>query len=91
MAKATLEVPSLLREFIAGVPGGIKTDADGRLYVASRGVGVYSAAGKFERALIDQTNCSNSTFGEGNFEYLFAASRGDVYRIRIDVKGAVQY
>jgi gluconolactonase len=76
---------------IAGVPGGIRTDADGRYYIAARGIAVYTSAGKLERTLMDSTNCTNCTFGEGDLEYLFAASRGDIYRIKMGVKGALQY
>ena len=75
----------------AGVPGGIRTDVDGRFYVAARGIGVYTSAGKPERILIDSTNCTTCTFGEADSEYLFAASRGDIYRIKVGVKGALQY
>lgn len=76
---------------IAGVPGGIRTDVDGRLYIAARGISIYTAAGKLERTLIDSTNCSTIAFGEGDVESLFAAARGEIYRIKMGVKGALQY
>lgn len=76
---------------ISGVPGGIRTDVDGRLYVAAKGIAVYTAAGKLERTLIDSNNCTNCTFGEADLEYLFVSSRSDIYRIKMGVKGALQY
>jgi len=76
---------------VAGVPGGMRTDAEGRLYVAARGIAVYSAAGKLERTMIDSTDCTNCTFGGAELEYLFVSARADVYRIQAGVKGALQY
>lgn len=76
---------------VAGVPGGIRLDAEGRLYVAARGVAVYSAAGKLERTFIDYENTSNCAFGGADLETLFIAARGNLYRVKPGVKGALQY
>ena len=76
---------------IAGVPGGIKTDVEGRLYVAARGVSVYSAGGKFERLYVEGENASNCAFGENDFESLFVAARSSIFRVKTGVKGALQY
>jgi gluconolactonase len=76
---------------IAGVPGGIRTDVDSRLYVAARGVAVYSPDGKLQRTLVESENASNCTFGENNFESLFVSVRTSIFRIRAGVKGALQY
>ena len=76
---------------IVGVPGGVKTDADGRLYVAAKGLGIYSPAGKLDRYLYDDINVTNCAFGEGDMEHLFMSMRGDIYRAKLGVKGAFQY
>jgi gluconolactonase len=76
---------------VTGVPGGIRTDVDGRLYVAAKGVAVYSPQGKLERTLLESDNTWNCAFGEGDFESLFIAARGSIYRVKIGVKGALQY
>lgn len=76
---------------VAGVPGGIRTDVDGRLYVAAKGVAVYSAAGKLERTLIDSEIATNCAFGEGEFETLFIAARSAIFKVKLGVKGALQY
>ena len=76
---------------IAGVPGGIKTDMEGRIYVCARGVSIYSAAGKFQRTLLEGDNVSNCAFGEENLESLYMTSRGSVYKAEVGVKGALQY
>jgi gluconolactonase len=76
---------------ISGVPGGIKTDVEGRIYVAARGVSVYTAAGKLERTLLEIENVSNCAFGEADFEYIFMSARGNIFRAHTGVKGALQY
>ena len=76
---------------VKGVPGGIRTDVDGRFYVAARGVGIYSPEGKLQRTLLESENASNCAFGEGDLESLFIAARDSVYRVKLGVKGALQY
>lgn len=74
-----------------GVPGGIRTDAEGRLYVAAKGIAVYSAQGRLERTLLETENTTNCTFGSGDLASLFVAARNAAYRVRPGVKGALQY
>jgi gluconolactonase len=76
---------------IAGVPGGIKTDMDGRLYVAAKGVATYSPQGRLQRTLLEGQRATNCAFGDGTLETLFIASVGDVFRVKLGVKGALQY
>ncbi len=76
---------------IKGVPGGIKTDAEGRLYVAALGIHVYSAQGRQERTLMDSTVITNCAFGEPEIDALFVSARGSIFRLRLGVKGALQY
>jgi gluconolactonase len=76
---------------IEGVPGGIRTDVDGRLYVAARGLAIYTPHGKLERTLIETERTSNCAFGEGDFKSLFIAARGVIYRVKLDVAGAIPY
>lgn len=76
---------------IVGVPGGIRTDVDGRLYVAARGVAVYTPQGKLQRIFMETENTSNCAFGAGDLESLFIAARRSLYRIKPGVKGALQY
>ncbi len=76
---------------VVGVPGGVKTDVDGRLYVAAKGVGVYSADGRLERTLLEGVRAVNCAFGEASTESLFIGARGDIFRVKPGVKGALQY
>lgn len=76
---------------VAGVPGGIRTDVEGRFYVAAKGIAVYSPQGRLERTLLESENTSNCAFGEGDLETLFVAARGSIFRVKLGVKGALQY
>ena len=76
---------------IEGVPTGLRVDAAGRLYVSANGLAVYSAEGKLLRTLLSPLRIVNCTFGDTDLESLFVATPKDVYRVRVGVKGALQY
>jgi gluconolactonase len=76
---------------VAGVPGGLRTDVDGRFYVAAKGVAIYTPDGKLQRTILASENVANCAFGEGDLESLFIAARGNVFRVKLGVKGALQY
>lgn len=76
---------------IAGVPGGLKTDEKGRFYVAAKGLGVYTPQGKLLHTFLPGEVITNCAFGDGDMQTLYACSRKLVYKIRLGVKGAVQY
>lgn len=76
---------------IEGVPGGIRTDVDGRLYVAAKGLDIYSPQGKLEQQLLAGEIITNCAFGNNDFETLYIAGRTRIYKIRLGVKGALQY
>lgn len=76
---------------VAGVPGGLRTDVTGRIYVAAKGVAAYSPGGRLERTLLEGQRAVNCAFGEADLESLFIASRGSIYRVKLGVKGALQY
>ena len=69
---------------------GMRTDRDGRLYVATRmGIQVCDQAGRVN-CIIPTPNgrVSNLTFGGDNFDTLFATSGDRVYRRKVKVRGA---
>jgi gluconolactonase len=83
-------------EKIAGVPDGIRTDEKGNLYVAAKVVYVYSLPGGSNGAkLLGEVPVgetpSNLAFGDPDLETLFITARTSVYRVRLGVKGALQY
>jgi gluconolactonase len=79
-------------EKISGVPDGIRTDEKGNLYVAAKAVYVYSLpnARLLGEIPVGETP-SNIAFGDPDLETLFITARTSVYRVRLGVKGALQY
>jgi gluconolactonase len=79
-------------EKISGVPDGIRTDEKGNLYVAAKSVYVYSLpnARLLGEVPVGETP-SNIAFGDPDLETLFITARTSVYRVRLGVKGALQY
>jgi gluconolactonase len=73
---------------IDGVPGGIRVDEKGNLWIAAKEIAVYSPEGKLLRSTPTHGLPSNLTFGEPDGKSLFITARGSVYRARLDVKGA---
>ena len=76
---------------IEGVPGGIRLDEKGNLYLAARHLLIYTSAGKLIRKVELPEPTSNCAFGEGDLESLFVTARSQVFRIRVPVKGALLY
>ena len=76
---------------IEGVPDGIRTDEKGNLYVAAKGILVYSPEGKLLTTIPVGETPSNCAFGDSDLQTLYITARTSLYRVRLDVKGAVQY
>jgi gluconolactonase len=76
---------------IAGIPDGIKTDETGNLYVAAERIEMYTSEGKHLGSLFTHETPSNCAFGDGDFQSLYITARTSVYRVRMNVKGSVQY
>jgi len=76
---------------IEGIPDGIRTDEKGNLYVAAKGIAVYSSEGKLLTTIPVAETPSNCAFGDPDFQTLYITARTSVYRVRLEVKGAVQY
>jgi gluconolactonase len=76
---------------IEGVPGGLRTDEKGNLYVAAKYLSVYSPRGELLHDIHLSQSPTNLTFGDPDFSTLYITARNAVYRVRIGVKGALQY
>jgi gluconolactonase len=76
---------------IDGVPGGIGVDEKGNLYVAARGIAVYSPEGRLVHVMETKELPSNCGFGDADSKSLFITERGFLFRVRLDVKGALVY
>lgn len=71
---------------IAGVPGGIRTDEAGNLYVTAKGVFIYSPGGKQLHFIEMQYRPTNCALGEVDRKTLFITSGANVYRARFDAQ-----
>lgn len=81
-------------EKIAGPPGGLKTDEKGNVYVAAKNVVVYGPASGLMKQIGEvplNEPPSNLAFGDSDSETLYITARTTIYRVRLGVKGALQY
>jgi gluconolactonase len=76
---------------IESIPDGIKVDETGNLYVAAARIEVYTPEGKHLGSFFTPETPSNCAFGDGDFQSLYITARTSVYRVRMNVKGSVQY
>jgi len=76
---------------IDGVPDGMKVDVKGNLYITAKGIAVYSPAGKLIQTIELSETPANCAFGDPDLETLYITARTALYRVRLNVKGAVQY
>jgi sugar lactone lactonase YvrE len=82
-------------EKIPGVPGGLRTDENGNLYVAAKAVYVYAPSNNGPAKLLGEVPVgeppSNLAFGDPDLETLYITARTSIYRVRLGVKGALPY
>jgi len=76
---------------IKGVPDGMAVDEKGNLYVTADAVEVYSPEGKHLHTIELPEIPRNVAFGDPDLQTLFVTAYTSVYRIRMNVKGSVQY
>jgi gluconolactonase len=82
------------RVFIANIdggPDGLRVATNGNVYIACRGVSVYTSAGKFVRMIEFPEMPANLTFGDSDLETIYVTARTSVYRVRIPDKGYLLY
>ncbi len=75
---------------IRGVPGGVRVDAGGKIYVAARGLQVYSREGKLEHTFLESDITTNCAFGDPDLQTLYVLSRNKLMKLRLEVKGDAQ-
>lgn len=76
---------------IDGPPAGLKLDEKGNLYVAARGIAIYSPQGQLLHTIPLSEKPSNFAFGDGDLQTLYVTARSSVYKIRMPVKGALPH
>ncbi len=76
---------------IDGPPDGMRVDEKGNLYVTANGLAVYSPQGKLLHTIDFAEAPRNCAFGDPDLQTLYVTAMTSVYRVRLDVKGSVQY
>ena len=76
---------------IDGPPDGIAMDEKGNIYVTANKVDVYSPQGKLLGQIETAETPRNCAFGDADLQTLYITAYTSVYRVRLDVKGSVQY
>lgn len=86
--------PSHGRTFITGIdggPDGLRVAANGNVYIACRGIAIYTPAGKFLKMIEFPETPSNLTFGDQDLQTIYVTARTSVYRVHVEDKGSLQY
>lgn len=81
----------VLIENVEGSPDGLRVAANGNLYIAAKGVAVYSPEGKHLRTLDFPETPANLTFGGADLKTLYVTARTSVYSVRVADQGSLQY
>jgi gluconolactonase len=76
---------------IDGPPDGIAIDEKGNIYVTANKIDVYTPEGKLLGQVETGETPRNCAFGDADWQTLYVTAYTSVYRIRLDVKGSVQY
>jgi gluconolactonase len=75
---------------LPGGPDGIRTDVKGNLYIAARGVVVYSPGGQLLGRINTPVNPRNLAFGDSDLRTLYMVGNS-IFRVRVEAAGSVQY
>jgi gluconolactonase len=76
---------------IAGSPDGLRVAESGNLYIACRGIAVYSPEAKLLRTIDVPEQPANCAFGDPDLRTLYITARSSLYRVRLPEKGLLQY
>jgi gluconolactonase len=87
-------IPSHERIFVSGIdggPDGLRVATNGNVYIACRGVAIYSPEGKFIKMIVFPETPANLTFGDPDLHTIYVTARTSIYRVRVADQGALQY
>lgn len=76
---------------IPGAPSGVRADDDGNIFVAGKDILIYSPKGELIRTIKLPERPSNLAFGDSELKTIYITAQTSVYRVRLNVKGAVSY
>ena len=76
---------------IDGTPDGLRVAANGNLYIACRGIAIYTPDARFITMINFPETPANCTFGGSDLRTLYVTARTSVYRVRVPDRGSLQY
>jgi gluconolactonase len=76
---------------VPGTPDGLRVAANGNLYIACKGIGIYSPGGKLLQMIDFPETPTNCTFGGSDLRTLYVTASTSIYRVRIPDRGALLY
>jgi gluconolactonase len=76
---------------VDGSPDGIRVDEKGNVYVTANKLDIYSPQGKLVHQIEVAETPRNCAFGDPDFQTLYITALTSVYRVRLNVKGAIPY
>jgi gluconolactonase len=82
------------RVFIDGIdgsPDGLRVAANGNLYIACRGIAIYTPDAKLVKMIEFPETPANCAFGDSDLRTLYVTARTSVYRVRVPDQGFLQY
>ena len=82
------------RVFISGIdgtPDGLRVAANGNLYIACRGIAIYTPDAKLVKMIEFPETPANCAFGGSDLQTLYVTARTSVYRVHVPDKGSSQY
>jgi gluconolactonase len=82
------------RVFISGIdgtPDGLRVATNGNLYIACRGIAIYTPDAKLVKMIEFPETPANCAFGGSDLQTLYATARTSVYRVHVPDKGSSQY
>jgi gluconolactonase len=76
---------------VEGTPDGLRVAANGNLYIACKGIAIYSPDGKLLKMIQFPETPANCAFGGPDLQTLYVTARTSIYSVRVPDKGSSQY
>lgn len=76
---------------IEGTPDGLRVAANGNLYIACKGVAIYTPQGKLVKIFEFPETPVNVAFGGDDMKTLYVTAHTSVYRLKVPDAGSQQY
>ena len=77
----------VLIDGIDGGPDGLRVAANGNIYIACRGVAVYSPQGNLLHMIEFPETPANLTFGDADLKTIYVTARTSIYKVRVPDAG----